>query len=330
MLERDRPDEVLQMPTMEALVRILPLDRCTVGENYFTGEREWRAPQNFAFQLTGRFSIPGNPPGASEPTWSRDQVIADNPDLYAECLTKTKGDITKALRMVLKALHDDDWPDWGYYDPPVSYIGNLISVSSGQIIVKQDPEVFYSIGSNSRIYVEDVLEGVEFDLEQVASKTHYVWNQNLAEVDIKSGGFEITLIEVEDPKPAIYTQDQTTLDRIEVPHVRRGFGTSTDYCEVLFNGKYTEEQRLAVMRWKRERGDPFSDDPLRNLIIRTELETAGKLRALYQSVDEIKGKKRSPDLIIPGGDIWDYYLEEDGEEMGTREGLREDLDDPLL
>ena len=50
------------------------------------------------------------------------------------------------------------------------------------------------------------------------------------------------------------------------------------------------------MRYEREQGWPFGDDPLRHLIIPTEMDIVDRLRALYISIE----KKPRERIIFPG------------------------------
>lgn len=242
------------------LLKKLPIETSSYETHPLTGESGWHAPKGFGFKITGRMEMGAYPYGA----------MGWGPPIY-------KREFTGKW---IGAVQDDlDSQSSGS-----SYVG--------KIRLKDDPEVGYLQEFGGLPYIDDVEEGIEIDPASISPKDHYFWFYRYAEP--QSSRFKVELVEVQE-KPQRLSKVSQPWNRIEVPRRRtNGSMTSVEFGEVYESafgpGTYTEELRLGYMRDRREQGFPFSDDPLRDLVIPTEMDIVDRLRALRISIEP---KRRS-------------------------------------
>ncbi len=191
---------------LEALREIfvaLPLDSCTLEPNPVTGETGWRAPEGFAFRLTGQFRIDStqtDPMYWYRPQESRELLIAENPEAYKNCMREAETDEEYALYLLLERIQDYH----GELDAPTSFTGKWLVVDRDNegICVKSDVHAWYdqqTIGIIHNI-TPDVKDGQSVVFE--SNEGFIAWKQLFASAIL--GKCKIELVEQADQKPEFF------------------------------------------------------------------------------------------------------------------------------
>lgn len=249
---------------IEASLRNLPLERCILEKEFLTEEQGWHAPEGYAFRITGDFTVFYNSSEITHvwrPQDSKARIIASNPELYAEFLEETGEDSEEAFSLLLRDV------DEGLGEAVEELTGPWLVFGKDFIKVAEDPEIEYD--RDYYQHIDNITPGAEkpMPVTFMANQGVVIWIQRYAEPEIPD--FQIEFVEVELPPKALYIPKPASRE-LEIPwELQMGWDSKTgaEILKMHYGITLTEEQRLQLMRARRQEGRPYQDDPLRNFIL---------------------------------------------------------------
>lgn len=276
--ERDGFDP--RAETFGPILESLSLRDVSLERNPVTGELGWRAPENFAFRITGQFAIQAdqsrNDTAIVRPEESLDLMIAENREAYERYLGQTKGNKKRALRLLIEDLEyfpgERSTPPtffegkWLVVRPnidgsPAEIYSEDFSYKEPELIIKEELD----IKTSPRVIVFHGKEnGRDKDYSFIDEiDPEIIWTQWYAEVN--PGVCQITMVEREEGQQTLFVPRRRPENEIELPIPE----FTTERYERAYGENYvpmTDKQRHALIEEGRAIGMPFADDPLKDFV----------------------------------------------------------------
>lgn len=289
MLERYAEERAAAWKQLEQIFKTIPAEQCSLKRNETTGELGWYAPSGFAFRVTGQFIVDSDQENMVfkyKPQDSADMVIAEHRALYQDYYEWTAGDKEQALALLVEDLEDYS----GEYEAPEFFIGKWLvmspNIDGSDCSIDSSPTTAPTLKIKKEVhswYDRDYLERID-NLTPGAAKPNpctfesaqgfVEWMQYYAELIPEHS--KVELVEAEEEIPEFFVPEPVDHTEVVLPmEVSFPGMTSEEYCDwygKMMNIEYTEGDRIALMRERRLQGFPFSDDPLKDLLIVTEPE----------------------------------------------------------
>jgi hypothetical protein len=269
-----------QEEALQQILRGLPLETCEYTTDPETNEDGWHAPQGYIFRMSGRFTLQTDqsPTCMSHdmPLESTEMYIAEHQERYNELFIQTHGDKKQAFELLIE--NDSDL--FGY-TLPVTFEGKWLTADNSKwryLNVREEVQPYVNdsfIGQIKNISPDKNKETpLIFSTKGMPQHTFVEWKQLYVQADL--GFCTVELVPYEEPEPVLSIPDMKADDTtIQLPLGSTTNNESVMYIEayeIRYGVKFTEAEKLDYIRWRRERGVPFADDPLRDFVFSDNLK----------------------------------------------------------
>ncbi len=238
-----------------------------------SGKHVRAAPDGFQFQVGGKFTIHGNSSVdiMMRPVESREKFLSDHSERFEPYLAASGGNWENAWH----AYVDDDWEEGDV--PPLTFQGCYVEIESEQheirdgkfetsrpIVIWERMEATAEIGDEYCHLA--ATEGLsKKDAIFIASGIEISWGQRF--VKVLPEDVTLSPLETIPDRHELYRPNFTYEPDLFVPWSGRPtLSEYVEYYEFGMSRPISEEEKLGIVRAKRNEGDPLEDDPLCDLI----------------------------------------------------------------